>query len=281
MATIVDLFIYPLKSGRGIAKPSVRIAPTGFEWDRHWMLVDAAGTFITQRTHPKLARLVPSFGSDSLALDAPGLPTLRVPLAPSGDEVPVTIFSYDCMALDQGDAPAEWASDALGDSVRLVRVAPSMPRVANPKYAGSTPAPVAFADGYPVLVCNEASLAHLNERMPTPVPMERFRPNLVLSGLPPFAEDRIESLRMGDITLRLVKPCTRCVIPSTDQQTGERSTNPLPVLRTYRFDKALRGITFGENAVIAAGIGNMLTRGSECSITLEASDVAWREGPFS
>jgi uncharacterized protein len=273
MAVVSELFVYPVKSARGIPKPQVRVAATGFEWDRNWMLIDAVGSFITQRTHPKLARVVPDITGDSLELNAPALPTLRVPLAPAGDEVPATIWGHDCVALDQGDAAAEWVSRALGDPVRLVRVGPSMARVANAKYAGSTPAPVAFADGFPLLVCNEASLADLNQRMPEPIPMERFRPNIVLRGLPAFAEDRIESIRVGNITLRLVKPCTRCVIPSTDQRTGERSSNPLPVLRKFRFDRELKGVTFGENAVIEAGVGASLQSGSECHVEFETAGV--------
>jgi uncharacterized protein YcbX len=100
--------------------------------------------------------------------------------------------------------------------------------------------------------------------------MERFRPNVVLHGLPPFAEDRIASLRVGDVTLTLVKPCTRCVITSTDQRTGERSSNPLPVLREFRFNSTLLGVTFGENAVLTAGVGTRIQRGAECVVTYDA-----------
>ena len=113
--------------------------------------------------------------------------------------------------------------------------------MADPNLQDSEPAPVSFADGYPLLVCNQASLADLNTRMPKAIPMQRFRPNIVLSGLAAFEEDRIGTLQWCPVTLQLVKPCTRCIITSTDQLTGERSTNPLPVLRTFRFDRALLG----------------------------------------
>jgi uncharacterized protein YcbX len=269
MATVVGLYIYPVKSARGIPKSRVRVAAGGFEWDRHWMLVDDKGTFITQRTHPQLARIVPEISDESLTLTAPDLPALRLPLEPCGESVPVRVWDYYCTALDQGTAAAEWASQAVGQSVRLVRVSPAMGRVASPKYAGNTFAPVAFPDGFPLLVCNQASLAELNARLPEPVPMERFRPNLVVSGLPAFAEDRIDSVRIGGITLRLVKPCTRCTIPSIDPRTGERSTDPSPILRSFRFDRELRGVTFGENAVIATGAGALLEQGSECHVTFE------------
>jgi uncharacterized protein len=121
-----------------------------------------------------------------------------------------------------------------------------------------------------MLVCNRASLEELNTRMPEPVPMERFRPNIVLGGLPAFAEDRIESLTLGDVRLRLVKPSTRCIITATDQRTGERSTNPLPVLRTYRMDPTLHGVKFGENAIIVAGAGSRLHLGDTAKVTFQS-----------
>jgi len=271
MPTVTGLFVYPVKSARGIVKARVQIAATGFEWDRHWMIVNGKGHFITQRTHPVLARIVPEITDRSINLSAPGLSVLPVPLEPVGTEVPVKVWDYHGVALDQGEEVQDWVSQAIGEPMRLVRITPSMPRVASAQYAGPTPAPLAFVDGYPVLVCNEASLADLNERLPEPIPMERFRPNLVLQGLPPFAEDRIASLRIGNINLRLVKPCTRCIIPSTDQQTGVRSTDPTPTLRKFRFDRTLRGVTFGENAIVDFGVGDCIERGTECEVTYESN----------
>src|SRR6266478_7169197 len=152
MATVLDLFVYPLKSARGIPSSRVRVTATGLEWDRHWMIVNATGTFLTQRTHPQLARIVTEIADSSLTLTAPGQSTLRVPLAPFGEEVPVRVWDHACTALDQGKEAGEWVSEAIGQAARLVRVAPFMGRVANPKYAGMTPAPVAFPDGFPLLV---------------------------------------------------------------------------------------------------------------------------------
>ena len=271
MICVEGLFVYPFKSARGIAKPSVRIGATGFEWDRNWMAVDAHGKFISQRTHPKLAQVVPEIASDALVLKVPGLKTLRVPLtAPAGNPVAVRVWDDECFGLDQGDGPANWLSHFLEDDVRVVRVVAHPERLANAQFAGPEPRPVTFVDGFQVLVCNRASLEDLNARMPEPVPMERFRPNIVLGGLPPFAEDRIESVRWGEIELRLVKPCTRCIIASTDQKTGQPATNPLPVLRTFRFDRALLGVTFGENAIVAAGVGSILELGCTAEVTFEA-----------
>jgi len=274
MPTIQALNIYPVKSARAVPLGSARLAATGFEWDRQWMTVDAADSFVTQRTHPLLARVVPSLGPDALTLSAEGLESLEVPLAIAGTPVTVQIFNDTCIAQDQGDEAADWLSEVIGDAVRLVRVGPRMDRAANPRYAAPDRAPTTFVDGYPILVCNTASLEYLNGRMPSPVPMERFRPNLVIGGLSPFEEDRIAALEIASsggepVRLRLVKPSTRCVIPSTDQRTGERTTNPLPILRQFRFDRTLKGITFGENAVIASGVGRTVAVGADCTIQFD------------
>jgi uncharacterized protein YcbX len=269
MTTVEELHIYPVKGCRGIARQSVRLVTTGFEWDRHWMIVDATGNFVTQRTHPQLARIQPEIDDDYLTLHAENFAPLKVSLLPFGDPSTVMVWRDECTALDQGDEASNWLSEAIKDSVRLVRVAAPSERMANPKFAGKDPVPVSFTDGFPILICNRSSLDDLNQRMPEPVPMSRFRPNLVVSDLPAFAEDRIAAFRIGAVTLKLVKPCTRCVVTSTDQQTGERATNPLPVLRKFRFDKALLGVTFGENAIIAAGIGHTIERGAACAARLD------------
>lgn len=270
MVSVDELNVYPLKSARRIEKSRVRLLPTGFEWDRYWMVVDAQGTFLSQRTHPKLALIQPELCDPGLILHAPGLPPLTLPLESRGDSIEVSVWKDRCGGLDQGEQASTWASDLLSQPVRLVRALDAPKRLASAQFAGPLPVPVAFADGFPILVCNRASLDDLNTRMPKPIGMERFRPNIVLKGLAPFAEDRIASLQIGDVTLRLVKPCTRCVITSTDQRTGERSTNPLPVLREFRFDRNLLGVTFGENAIPSAGAGNFIERGADCVVTYDA-----------
>ena len=272
-ATIAGLFVYPLKSGRALSCARVRVSTTGFEWDRQWMLINAHGVFLSQRTHPQLARVVPQLDADAdeLWLDAPGLPRLRLPRVSSGERRPVRVHRDACVGLDEGGAAAEWATRLAGESARVVRVPAQVERFAHPAFAGPRPAPLGFADGFPVLVCNQASLDDLNTRLPERIPMDRFRPNVVLEGLPAWSEDRIDALAVGGITLRLVKPCTRCTIPSIDQQTGEPSTDPAPVLRRFRFDKTLRGFTFGENAVIVAANQNEIARGAVCEASFESA----------
>ena len=267
--TVQELNVYPVKSARGIPKARVRLAATGFEWDRHWMVVRPDGTFLTQRSHPSLTRIATELTDAGLALTADGFEPLLLPLVAQGPGRPVRIWKDSCEGLDQGDEAASWVSAVIGEPVRIVRVPATPGRRANPEFARPRVSPIAFPDGFPVLVCNRASLDDLNGRLPEALPMERFRPNLVLEGLPPFAEDRIASIEIGPITLTLVKPCTRCIIPSTDQRTGIRGFDPVSVLRTFRFDRKLLGVTFGENAVITRGIGEFLELGAACRVTYD------------
>jgi uncharacterized protein YcbX len=274
IATVAELFVYPLKSAHAIARSEVRVRARGFEWDRHWMLINAQGVFLSQRTHPQLACIVPRIEGDELLVHAPGLPPLRLTRTCTGERLSVRVHQDRCVGLDEGSAAAEWASHIAGEPARLVRVPAQIERQANPAFAGSAFAPMGFADGFPVLVCNQASLEDLNTRLPEHIPMERFRPNVVLEGLPPWAEDRIDTISFGEVTLRLVKPCSRCTIPSIDQQTGRPGIDPAPVLRQFRFNKALRGVTFGENAVILSGTDALIERGATCQVRFEAAGAA-------
>ncbi|MDE2137859.1 MAG: MOSC domain-containing protein [Gammaproteobacteria bacterium] len=258
-----------MKSAHGIERARVPLTPRGLEWDRQWMIVNPRGMFLTQRTHPQLARLVPDVRDDALVLEFPGLPPLVVPLSFRGTPANVRVWDDACVGLDEGADAAGWVSRAIGEELRLVRAPPEMRRNANPKFAGLTPAPLGFPDGYPVLVCNEASLEDLNSRLPQPIPMDRFRPNVVLRGLPAWAEDRIDTLTIGPVTLKLVKPCTRCTIPSIDQDTGAPSTDPAPALKQFRFSRELLGVMFGENAVIVSGTGMSLETGAVAQASFE------------
>ena len=269
MAGIIvqELWVYPLKSAQGISREAVRVGATGCEWDRHWMVVRPDGTFLTQRTHSRLARIATELTPEGLVLRREGRAALHLALEAPGPARAVRIWRDTCTGIDLGDAPAAWVGELLAEPVRVVRCPAAPHRLADPRYAGSDPVPLAFPDGYPLLLCNQASLDVLNEKLGAALPMQRFRPNLVLAGLPPFAEDRIETVQIGALRLRLVKPCTRCLIPSLDPRSGERDIDPLPTLRRFRFDPELRGVTFGMNAVISAGSGQTLGRASVCEVT--------------
>ena len=179
----------------------------------------------------------------------------------------VIVWKSECLGVDAGDAAAAWLSDVLGEPLRLVRHDPAQPRHANPQYAPER-TPVSFADAYPILMISRASLEELNRRLPAPIPMARFRPNVVIEGVAAHAEDAMTRFRLGAVVLRGVKHCTRCPITTTDQQTGARHPRqePLRTLGTYRHDHVLKGVTFGQNCVIEAGIGERLAVGSPVTI---------------
>ena len=268
MASIASLHIYPVKSCRGIDVSSFLMTPTGPEWDRRWMIVTAASQFITQRSHPKLATIAVAVGDGRLTLSAEGRAPLVVDVDHAGESRPVTIWNDECLGIDAGDAAAVWLSEHLDDTLRLVRIDPRRPRLANAKYVGPDASAIAFTDGYPILMISNESLAELNRRLPESLPMARFRPNLVIEGVPAHAEDAMTLFRSDSIVLRGVKLCTRCSVTTTDQLTGARDPHqqPLRALGKYRHDYALKGVVFGQNCTIVDGIGERLRVGAGLSI---------------
>ena len=275
-ARIAALNVHPVKGCGGIAVSSATAEVTGLGAlgvrDREWMVVDAAGRFLTQREHPRLARVAPSVEGASLRLAAPNAAPLDVPLAltqaPSSE---VVVWRSHVLGLDQGDAAAAWFSDYLGKRARLVRFDPAKPRRCNPDYVGKTGAHTMFADGYPVLVIGQASLDDLNARLAAKrspaLPMNRFRPNVVVTGLPPYDEDHLDTIESNGVTLKLVKPCVRCQVTTTDQMTARVGIEPLATLGMYRRDDALAGVTFGMNAIVVAGAGRPLEAGAAVTVT--------------
>lgn len=229
--------------------------PWGLAGDRRWMLTDAAGRCVTQREQPRLAlaRAEPS-PEGGLLLTAPGMPVLDVPVPRPSVTVAVHIWGDKVEAVPAGDAAAAWFGAFLGTEVTLVHLDdPARRRPIDPDYArpGET---VSFADGFPLLVTTEASLAELNALIAAgdhpgegPLPMDRFRPNAVLAGTDPWAEDSWSRIRVGDVEFRVVKPCGRCLVTTTDQRTSVRGREPLRTLaRHRRFGGRL---VFGQNLV--------------------------------
>lgn len=245
---VTALYRYPVKGCRASMLDSADVVPRGIAGDRGYMLVDDSGCFITQRTHPRMALIVPQLVDDSLLLTAPDREPLYVPRPDDGKRHRVTIWSDDCDAVDQGDAVARWLSGFLGESCRLVRMVEDYVRLVDRDYAVSESDEVGFADGYPFLLTTEESLAELNRRMDAPLPMNRFRPSIVLSGAEPFAEDGWRTIRVGAITFSVVKPCARCVVTTTDQFTAERGKEPLTTLATFRKVRG-KGVMFGQNLI--------------------------------
>lgn len=266
-AVVAELNIYPVKSCGGIALQSARLGATGLQDDRRWMLVDAQQRFVTQRELPRMALLKPRLEGAGVVLAASGMPSLRVPGTATDVGVTVSVWRDTCAAFDEGDAAATWLSAFLQQPVRLVRFDAAQRRLSNREWTGDLEAPNQFSDGYPVLAISNASLADLNSRLSQPLPMNRFRPNLVLDGVQAYDEDRIHELRAGPVCLRLVKPCTRCRITTTDQSTGiAQPPEPLNTLRGYRWNARLKGVLFGQNVVIVAGVGAELRVGQELEV---------------
>jgi len=268
IATIAGLWVYPVKSCRGTPMPAALVTERGLAHDREWMIVDSAGRFISQREIPRLALIVPTLSEATLTLTAPGKPALSIPVDRSGEPVSVTIWRDSIVAIDQGEAAARWVSAWTGCNARLVRFDPGVRRACNAAYAGDTGAHTAFADGYPLLVVSEASLADLNLRLDTPLPLNRFRPNILLSGIEAYDEDHVDEISIADVRLRLVKLCTRCEITTTDQGTASRGAEPLATLGSYRMNETLGGVTFGVNAVVLSGAGQEIRVGdaARCSL---------------
>jgi len=257
--TLDSLHIYPVKSCRGIDVAQVELTATGLKHDREWMIVSPAGRFMTQREEPRLALIETWLDEEGLQLGLPGSGDLFVPFNKRGEAITATVWNDRCGAFDMGSEAATLLESFLGKPCRLVRFNPAGRRVSNAAWTGATEALNLFSDGFPLLVLSDASLKDLNTRLSAPLPMNRFRPNLVFGGLEPYGEDRIHELASDAIRLRMVKPCTRCKITTTDQKTGVvQGFEPLNVLREYRFSRELKGVMFGQNAIPIDGIGTML-----------------------
>ena len=262
MVEVASLHIYPIKSGRGVSlerMPLDRIGPVG---DRRWMVVDDGGNLVTQREYPRLCLLAALTTPVGLRLAAPGLDGLEIPFPePKSNRVLVRVWKDQVAAFDGGNRAAQWLSDFLGASVRLVYFPDDGERRTDSNYdplGGS----VGFADGFPILIISQESLDDLNRRLPSPLPMDRFRPNVVVRGAAPFAEDGWKRFWINGVEFNGVKPCARCVMTTTDQATAERAPHePLRTLATFR--KQGGGVMFGSNVVHRGGgsiaLGNRLT----------------------
>jgi len=247
MITVSGLYVYPVKSCRGIPLSEARIDDRGFEFDRRWMVVDTEGRFVSQRAQPALARISQEIDGGLLRLTAHGMPVLEVQEEPAvASPRPVTIWKDTVLAESTGPRAARWFSNYLGAGFELVRMPETSVRRVDPRYSDDADR-VGFADGFPFLLLSEGSLDGLNRRLERPVPMDRFRPNIVVGGCDPHAEDSWSSVRIGEVSFRVVKPCARCVITTTDQLTGERSPEPLRTLATYRRQGG--GVMFGQNLI--------------------------------
>ena len=250
MPVLSQLFIYPVKSTKGLSLTRARAEPLGVEHDRRWMLVRPDGSFVTGRELPWLVLVSAVPTGTGLWLSAPGQPELEVAAPPAGaPRLEVTIWKDTCSAAVASQEADRWFSRFLGEPVSLVYVDARMERPVDPVYAAAGDR-VGFADGFPLLLLSRASLEELNRQLPRPVRMENFRPNLVVEGCEAFAEDGWKRLRVGDVELEVVKPCARCVFTTVDPATGQKAKDGEP-LRTLARVRHIEGkAMFGQNVLV-------------------------------
>ena len=249
MTNLSSLHYYPIKACRGQTAEAAFVERRGLRHDRRFMIVDLQGRFLTQRDVPALALVVPQVADTSLSLSAPNMPGLSLPVTASGPTKLVSVWSSDAVeAIDQGGDAAEWFSSYLEVPARLVYMPVGSIRPVNRQYAVRPDDHVSFADGYPILIVLQESLDDLNARLESPLPMDRFRPNLVVAGRPPFEEDTWQRIRIGEVELALVKPCARCEVTTIDQASAVRSKEPLRTLAAFRRADGNK-VMFGMNAI--------------------------------
>jgi uncharacterized protein YcbX len=281
MPVLSAITLYPIKSCAGLSLKEATLTSFGVMteqiYDREWMVVDQHGMCLTQREHPRMALIKPTLKGTTLELQAPGMLRLEIPLGlPDPATAPTlttqvwedTVLAYDCDALT-----AEWFSKAIGVPCRLARFHANAERPVSTKWTDGVQALTMFSDGYPILVAGEASLADLNQKLVAAgrqaLPMNRFRPNLVIDGIEAFEEDYAESYQIGDVVLKPVKPCPRCPMPSIDQATGEYGPDPMDIMQSYRAKPELEGaLCFGMNAILVAGEDQLVRVGQEIEVAL-------------
>ncbi|CAM9229005.1 unnamed protein product, partial [Phaeothamnion confervicola] len=241
---VAALHIYPVKSCAGHSVSKAELTTTGFRYDRLWMVLNSSNRFVTQRRLPKMAHVRPSLpkaDDEPLMLTAPGMNDISVPVLRAKDKGAkiLEVWSSTCDGVDQGDAVAAWLTSFLGggsgdgEAYRLVRMDEAFRRPVDPDFGGRGHF-VSFADGFPMLWASQESLEEVNRRLGEPIPMNRFRPNVVVTGSGPFCEDEWTEMRVNGIIMRPVKPCSRCKIPTIDQKTLATSNEPTETLRTFR-----------------------------------------------
>lgn len=249
---VSQLYFYPVKSCAGTALAAAVIGPRGIKYDRQWMVIDEDGYFLTQRQLSRMALIRPEINEAEgvLKLNAPDMLELVVKLNSEGQNLLATVWDDTCAALDEGDEASHWFTQFLGIKSRLVKFAADYVRKVDQKYAKRQDDQVGFADGFPFLLIGEASLADLNDRLSEELPMNRFRPNIVLSGAEAFAEDTWKKIGINGIQFDVVKPCARCVITTVNQNTGVASAEPLKTLAGFR--RRDGKVLFGQNLAHAS-----------------------------
>ncbi len=251
MIKVTGLYIYPIKSLQGIEVESCEVLERGFKHDRRWMIIDSDNGHVTQRTHPQLSQIKIRLSDDFIIASHVDYEDIEIPLVLAhGNEELVTIWNDQVPALVAEEKINHWISSITGNPCRVVFMPENQDRPVNPERARNQEN-VSFADGYPYLIISEASLEDLNSRMEKPLPMHRFRPNIVVSGVEPYGEDQWKDLTIGTVDFYGTHPCKRCVFTTIDQETGQKGAEPLKTLATYRREGS--EVIFGLNTLASSG----------------------------
>ena len=268
---ITGLYIYPVKSMRGIALEHAKLSGKGLENDRRWMVVKSNGRFVTQRDMPQMSLLRTSLEESGLVLSRPRHGSISIPYEPhAGDLIKTRVWKDDCETVDQGEDISNWLTGALGSTepLRLVRLRPGFRRALNKSALMTRETTTDFADGAPMLLANEASLDRLNSVLESnseqSVPMNRFRPNIVVKGLEPFAEHRLDTLSAPDYQLKLCFPCQRCIVTTINQDTAEKDPGGQPFKTLQKINPMPDGNkapAFGENVILTHGVDKSIAVG--------------------
>lgn len=252
---VSEINIYPIKSLGRILLNKAIIEQRGLQLDRRWMLVDENGKFLTQREFPKMSKISISLAETGLQVSADKFDDLTVPFEVEGEKLKVEVWDSNCEAILSASHINQWFSEVLQITCKLVYMPDDSRREINPRFAVNNDI-VSFADGYPILIIGESSLADLNSRLETKIPMNRFRPNIVVSESEAFAEDNWKTIKVGETVFRATKPCARCVMTTIDQANGTPTgKEPLKTLAKYRLAKQVFPSTYadfglGENVVL-------------------------------
>lgn len=264
-----EIYIYPVKSLGGISVQQAEVQQTGLQYDRRWMLTDNKGNFLSQRTFPQMALLQVNIGADGLLITHKNnlLSPLTIPInTDSKNKITVSIWDDVCTALEVSDVANEWFSYALKMPVKLVYMPTDTHRLVDENYANNKEI-VSFADAYPFIIIGRSSLNDLNLRLQQPVPMNRFRPNLIFTGGEPYCEDTFDTFSIGDVTFTAVKPCSRCVLITIDQELATKGKEPLKTLSAYRTQK--NKVMFGQN-LLHTGTAGIIKAGDKIKVQLKS-----------
>ncbi|MBE9610078.1 MOSC domain-containing protein [Chitinilyticum piscinae] len=254
------LYHYPLKSGRGQATAATTVSPQGLALDRQWMVGTADGQFLSARSCPELLLIDAQADAQQITLTAPGLPPVSVRNGEFSEQVDCEVWGTRFSGWRGAEHGDRWLSRYLQRDVQLYWAGAAPQR----RVKHTSDVPLGFADGYPLLIIGQGSLNALNDTIGRKLPMQRFRPNLVIAGSDPYAEDRWKRIRIGEIDIELVKPCERCIMTTLDPMTAHPDPEQQPLRALSKLRRGEKGVIFGMNA-IARGHG-MLQAGMAVDI---------------